>query len=65
VDARDKGGRTPLHEAAETNNADVVELLLASGVNVDAQDDDGKTPLQVAKEKESEAAIRLLEGKPS
>lgn len=43
--ARDNYGRTPLHWAMISGNAQVVRMLLDAGTNVDVTDDDGATPL--------------------
>lgn len=59
-----EGGRTPLHLAADQDNAESVGILLENGADVNAQDDEGNTPLhntvnfQGARLK---AAIALLE----
>ena len=46
---QDKNGKTPLHEAAESNeNPSVVKALVEAGANIEAQDEDGKTPLHAA-----------------
>lgn len=44
-EARDGWGRTPLHWAMSSGNAEVVNLLLGAGTPVDVMDDDGATPL--------------------
>ena len=48
VNAKDKNGVTPLHEAADRGLADIAELLIAGGANVNAEDYDGNTPLHLA-----------------
>ena len=44
VNAREKGGGTPLHQATYGDHVEVAELLIVSGANVNAQDDGGYTP---------------------
>lgn len=39
---------TPLHFAVQRANAEMVEILLKSGVLVDAKDKSGRTPLHLA-----------------
>jgi len=41
-------GRTPLHNAAANGHKEIVELLIAKGVDVNARDNDGYTPLDWA-----------------
>ena len=48
VNAKDKDGNTPLHEAAYTNDRGFVELLLAEGAEVNAKNSSGSTPLRWA-----------------
>ena len=49
VDARDKVGRTPLHDMARRcARIDVAELLLANGADVNATDKMGTTPASLA-----------------
>ena len=50
VNARQHGGFTPLHEAAQNGNAALTELLLVRGANATATTDDGKTAAQLAQE---------------
>ncbi|SPQ23476.1 8f130bd3-c285-4eb8-adf4-5f175b419792 [Thermothielavioides terrestris] len=47
VDVRDGYGRTPLHWAAESGNADVVRLLVEAGADLTAAGHNGSTPLEV------------------
>jgi len=51
VNARDKGGMTPLIYAAygKDANTNVVALMIQKGADVNAKDNEGKTPLQWAK----------------
>jgi hypothetical protein len=48
VNAKNKWGGTPLHWAARGGHKEIVELLIAKGVNVNAKDDEGETPLDQA-----------------
>ncbi len=59
VNARDVGGKTPLHEAI--GNSKVVELLLAHKADVHAVTADGQTPLHLAARGYAEAARLLLD----
>ena len=47
VHSRDSKGRTPLHYAAELDNAALAAFFIALGADVDAQDDSGQTPLGI------------------
>jgi len=53
---------TPLHTTALEGNKEVVELLIAKGVDVNAKDVDGKTPLNSA-EGETANLLRKHGGK--
>jgi ankyrin repeat protein len=51
VNAKNKYGWTPLHNAAGLNghgHKEIVELLIANGADVNAKDNVGKTPLDWA-----------------
>jgi len=48
VEAKDKGGQTPLHWAAFSGNLDLVRFLLDKGAAVDAKNGRGLTPLAFA-----------------
>ena len=48
VDARDRGGCTPLHLAARNDHVEVASLLIACGAAVDARGDGLCTPLHMA-----------------
>jgi len=61
VGARDRFGRTPLHQAARYGGADVVDALVTAGADVDAEDDGGWTPLHwAAWEDDADAVLVLL-----
>ncbi|CAF0888998.1 unnamed protein product [Didymodactylos carnosus] len=47
INAKDKEGSTPLHYACETNNLDLVKLLINSGA-VNSKNLNGVTPLHIA-----------------
>ena len=48
--ARQHGGFTPLHEAAQNGNGLLVDVLLAYGATLDATTDDGKSAWALATE---------------
>lgn len=48
VNSRDDFGRTPLHYAAESGNADTISILIDQGGALDARDNDGSTPFDRA-----------------
>ena len=48
VEAKDKGGQTPLHWAAASGNLDLIRYLLDKGAAVDAKNGRGGTPLVFA-----------------
>ncbi|MBI3149751.1 MAG: ankyrin repeat domain-containing protein [Betaproteobacteria bacterium] len=50
--------RTPLHHAAKTVGAEVIEWMLAHGANLDARDGDGRAPLHRANSVSAEVFLR-------
>ncbi|PYL61298.1 MAG: hypothetical protein DMF24_07700, partial [Verrucomicrobia bacterium] len=60
ANARDKGGKTPLHWAAFYGQKKVVELLLAQKADVNALDNDGFTPLHWAAEFDRSDVVEVL-----
>jgi len=60
LDAQDEMGRTPLHRAAEVNNADVVTVLLEAGANPKILDHDGETAFQLAQRRGAKEAMATL-----
>jgi ankyrin repeat protein len=62
VNQRDKGGNSPLDEAAFRGNTEVLKLLLAHGADINAIGEYGSTPLHAAAGRgEAEAAKLLIE----
>jgi len=53
-------GNTPLQRAAQNNNKDMVEMLIAKGADVNAKDKDGNTPLQRAAQHNRKDVAELL-----
>nr|WP_158987260.1 ankyrin repeat domain-containing protein [Lysobacter panacisoli] len=65
VDARDRRGRTALHEAAFAGHLEVVTTLLSAGADAGIRDEDGRTPfLEAARGGRLEVIERLLEHLP-
>ncbi|MEZ0226553.1 MAG: ankyrin repeat domain-containing protein [Alphaproteobacteria bacterium] len=52
--------RTPLHQAAQKNRADLIEYFVKTGADINAQDREGKTPLFIAIESKNLAAAEKL-----
>ena len=48
VNAKDKDGGTPLHEAAWYGHGEIAELLIANGADVNPKNENGYTPLDWA-----------------
>jgi ankyrin repeat protein len=48
LEAKNAGGSTPLHTAAQAGQLEVVEVLVAEGARVDSGDNENTTPLGVA-----------------
>lgn len=65
VNSVDDKGRTPLMMAAETNNAEIVDLLLKNKADPNIKNQDGNTALHVAAQKGNHSIIQvlLLQGK--
>ncbi|CAG7949620.1 unnamed protein product [Penicillium salamii] len=61
-DLQEYKNRTPLSWAAQGGRAEIVQLLLQSGLSEDNMDTGGRTPLSRASENGHEAVVRLLIG---
>jgi ankyrin repeat protein len=61
----DREGNSPLHAAARTNQAKVVPLLLAAGVDPLWRDGLGQTALDIATARKFDAAVAALQNAPS
>lgn len=54
-------GLTPLHQVVESDNAELVKLLLSAGANVNVKPDLlGNTPLSIAQASENQKILTLL-----
>ncbi|KAE8386173.1 ankyrin repeat-containing domain protein [Aspergillus alliaceus] len=62
INAVDKDGRTPLHDAIRVGVENVACLLIDRGADINATDKDGRTPLHDAALNESEMLLRLFTG---
>jgi ankyrin repeat protein len=60
VNAKQRGGNTPLTLASAKGRSDIVRLLLAAKADVSAADDDGKTALTLALQNDQAEVARLL-----
>ena len=61
VNAKDKDGGTPLHQAARNGHKEVADLLIAKGANVNAVGDlFGGTPLHAAAFGDHKEIVELL-----
>ena len=60
VNSKGKGGRTPLHVAAENRCKDVCEALLQHGARADARDENGRTPLFCCAENAQEGSLECM-----
>ncbi len=60
VNAKSRGGTTPLMIAAARDNAPVIGLLLNSGADIDAENSMGQTALEIAKLNDAQAAQQAI-----
>jgi len=60
VHATDPDGRTPLHYAAENDNAALASFFIAMGADVNAPDNSGQTPLGVCMEKGAAQTAKVI-----
>lgn len=60
LDVKDRHGATALHRAAEMGNNELLEKLIAAGLDVNAVDNKGRTVLMAAAAADSLATVKLL-----
>ncbi|MDD3673862.1 MAG: ankyrin repeat domain-containing protein [Synergistaceae bacterium] len=60
VNARDDFGKTPLHDAAESDDPEYMKMLIEAGADLEAADENGWTPLMTAAGKIHAECVRLL-----
>jgi ankyrin repeat protein len=60
VDAKDRDGDTPLHDAAFRGHEKIVGLLLAHGADVGAKNNAGRTPRDEALRRWHKEVAQLL-----
>ena len=58
--ARDRGGLTALHQAADSGSFEAVTLLLEQGVAIDPKDSSGMTPFLCAARSGSDTVLQVL-----
>ena len=63
VNARQTGGYSALHAAAQVGNTRMARVLLEHGADPDLASDDGRTPTDLAREGGHEGLVGLLEGR--
>lgn len=61
INQRGENGFTPLHEAVDKNNKDMVLLLLEYGANKSIKNDLGEKPIDIARAFNYDNIIRVLE----
>ncbi len=60
IDEKDADGNTPLHNAAQAGNVDLMTKLIALGADVAAVNAKGQTPLHCAALSKNSAAVKVL-----
>lgn len=61
LNAKNKKGNTPLHEAMYKADTEIVETLIGAGANVSATNNQGKTPLAIAVDKNNAKLVKILQ----
>jgi ankyrin repeat protein len=61
ANARQHGGWTPLHAAAQTGDLEIARVLVAAGADVQTRADNNQTALDLALTKAQQAMVDYLE----
>ena len=60
IEAKDRNGRRPLHQAAYKNVPEIAKLLIDAGAEVNAKGENGETPLHMAARWNAVAVAKML-----
>ncbi|EAY07455.1 hypothetical protein TVAG_499410 [Trichomonas vaginalis G3] len=60
INAENKYGLTPLHQAAMNNNKETTEILISNGADINAKDKYGLTPLNIASINNNKEIVEIL-----
>jgi len=63
VSARQQGGYTPLHAAAQNADVEMARLFLARGADPAAKNDEGKSPIGLAADAGNTELLKVLKGR--
>ena len=58
--AKNKYGETPLHDAAEEGQVEVVKVLIAAGADTEVMNKYGETPLDLARKRGKTEVVKIL-----
>ena len=65
VNERDRGGNTPMHQAAKSGSTELIQYLADNGAQVDVKNNRGQIPLYFAEHEFTAMTTVKIEGKPA